>query len=411
MAIVLSEKNRLLLVRLLLVAAALIFLVLLFLISPLREIVFPAQNEQDLALEVDSGALPDEMGADDGEYADASLDESEESAAGSDGDAAGSDDSAAGEEAGGGAEAPAVNRPPVIEEFIIGPIDVMPAVRSGEAIPITFVEQPFWFTVHASDHEGEIIDFEIDASHGLINDIVRPDDNTVQFIWVSPPNSDGLIETTVNATVEVTAVDFSGGRDRAVINLAMVPESSEGGVEPVDPGAAFSVAQTYRATATSVRSGYVNSAGDVRTGTIIVGDDDSNRQYKGYLTFSLVGIAEIAVEDITGAQIVFNAVNSSGDPQTVGEFVDLKVFNYGATLDSSDFAVGGSRFMLIGTGSFTSGSTAQGSLVNQLRSIRTAGGTTLQVKIGLDATTNNNNAWDMYQFNPGNVELVIDYLD
>ena len=410
MAIEISEKNRLLLARLLLVAAALIILVLLFLISPLREIVFPAQNEQDLALDDDSGALAGESEANEDEYAGESLGESEESAAGSDGDTDGSDDEAAGEEAGGGSESPAVNRPPVIEEFIIGPIDVMPAVRSGEAIPITYVEQPFWFTVHASDHEGEIIDFEIDASHGLINDIVRPDDNTVQFIWVSPPNADGLIETTVNATVEVTAVDFSGGRDRAVINLAMVPETSEGGGDSADPAEAFSAVQTYRATATSVRSGYVNSAGDVRTGTIIVGDDDSNRQYKGYLTFSLVGVAGIAAEDITGAQIVFNAVNRSGDPQTVGEFVDLKVFNYGPTLDSSDFAVGGTRFMMIGTRSFSSGSTAQGSLVTEVRRALSAGQPMLQVKIGLDATTNNNSAWDMYQFNPGNVELVIDYL-
>jgi len=411
MAIELSEKNRLLLVRLLLVTAALILLVLLFLFSPLHDLVFPAQSEQDIAMEDDSGVIPVESESGDDEYSGESLDGSEESVADSDGEDAGSDDGAAGEEAGGGTEEPPFNRPPVIEEFIIGPIDVMEAVRSGEAIPITYVEQPFWFTVLASDPEGEVIDFEIAASHGLINDIVRPDDNAVQFIWYSPPNSESLIETTVNATVEVTAVDFSGGRDRAVINLAMIPESAEDAGDSVDPGGVFSVVQTCRASATSVRSGYINSAGDVRTGTIIVGDDDSNRQYKGYLTFSLVGIAEVAPDDITGAQIVFNVVNRSGDPQTVGEFVDLKVFDYGPTLDAGDFAVGGNRFMMIGTGSFTSGSTAQGSLVSQLRSIRAAGGTTLKIKIGLDTATNSNNAWDMFQFNPGNVELVVDYLE
>lgn len=410
MAIELSEKNRLLLVRLLLVTAALILLFLLFLISPLRDIVFKAQSEQDIVLEDDSGALPDEREAGN-DYADENLDGSEESAAGSDGDDAESDDGAAGGEAGGGAEAPTVNRPPVIEEFIIGPIDVMEAVRSGEAIPITFVEQPFWFTVSASDPEGEVIDFEIDVSHGLIHDIARFDDNTIQFIWFSPPNSEGLIETTVNATVEVTAVDFSGGRDRAVINLAMIPESSGGGGESADPGGAFSVAQTYRATAIAARSGYVNSAGDVRTGTIIVGDDNSNRQYKGYLTFSLEGIARVAVEDITGAHIKFNIINKSGNPQSVGRFVDFKAFNYGPALDSSDFAVGGTRFMMLGTESFNSGSTAQGSLVTEVRRALSAGQTNLQVKIGLDATTNNNNVWDMYQFNPGNVELVIDYTE
>jgi hypothetical protein len=403
MAIELSEKNRLLLVRLLLVTAALILLFLLFLISPLRGIVFKTQSEQDTALEDDSGALPDEReGGND--FVDGSHADSEESSVGS-------GDLSTSEEAGDGTEAPIVNRSPVIENFIIGPVDVMEAVRSGEAIPITFEEKPFWFTVSASDPEGEVIDFEIDHSHGLINDIARLDDNTIHFIWVSPPNSEGLVETTVNAKVEVTAVDFSGGRDRAVINFAMTPESSEGGEESVDPGGVFSIVQTYRASATSVRSGYINSNGDVRTGTIIVGDDDSNRQYKGFLTFSLVGIAGVAPDDITGAYIVFNVVNRSGNPETVGEFVDLKVFNYGPTLDSSDFAVGGNRIVMIGTESFTSGSTAQGSLVNQLRSIRAAGGTTLQVKIGLDATTNNNNAWDMYQFTPVNVELVVDYLE
>lgn len=396
MAIKPSEKNQLLLVKLLLVVAALISLAIIFLISPLREIVFPTQNEQDYTMEDNSGQLFDENEADD-ESAIESFDDSEESAAE--------------EEAGGEPETLTFNRPPVIENFIIGPIDVMEAVRSGEAIPIAFVEQPFWFTVIASDHEDEFIDFEIRTSHGLINDSVRLDDNTIQFIWVSPPNSEGLIETIVNATVEVTAVDFSGGRDRAVINLAMTPESSEGAEEPDDPGGAFSIAQTYRVSATADLSGDINSAGVVRTGTIIVGDDDSNRQYKGYLTFSLAGIAGIAADNITGAQIIFTHINRSGSPQAVGEFVDLKIFNYGPTLDSSDFAVGGTRFVMIAADSFTNGSTAQGSLVTEVRRAVSAGAPTLQVKMGLDAATNNNNTWDVFQFHPGNVKLVIDYLE
>lgn len=384
-----DRKNKALVI--VLAAVAFLLLVIIFLLSPLKEMIFPAQSEQDTTMEDDTGVLPDERESDDYEYSDTSLDDSESS---------------------GETEAPlVVNRPPVIEEFIIGPIDVMEAVRSGEAIPITFVEQPLYFTVLASDPEDEVIDFEIVVSHGVIHDSGRPDDNTIQFIWVSPPNSEGLIDTTVNATVEVTAVDFSGGRDRAVINLAMTPESSAGGREPADPGGAFSVAQFYRVSATADLSGYINSAGDVRTGTIIIGDDDSNRQYKGYLTFDLEGIAEIAPDDITGAEIFFNHVNKSGEPQTVGEFVDYKVFNYGPTLDGSDFAVGGNRFMMIDTNSFTSGSTAKGSLVIQLRTILSAGGTTLQVKMGLDAVTNRNNAWDMFQFNPENVELLVDYLE
>ncbi len=385
MAIKLSEKKQLLLVKLLLVVAALISLAIIFLISPLREIVFPPQNEQNYTIEDNNSQLSDENETD--------------------------EESAAEEEAGGEPETLSFNRPPVIENFIIGPIDVMDAVRSGEAIPITFVEQPLWFTVIASDHEGEFIDFEIRISHGFINNRVRLDDNTLQFIWVSPSNSEGLIETIVNATVEVTAVDFSGGRDRAVINLAMTPEGSEGDEEPAILGEGFSIVQTYRVSATADLSGDINSAGVVRTGTIIVGDDDSNRQYKGYLTFSLAGITGIAADNITGAQIVFTHINRSGSPQAVGEFVDLKVFNYGPTLDSSDFAVGGTRFGMIAADSFTNGSTAQGSLVTEVRRAVSAGAPTLQVKMGLDAATNNNNAWDIFQFHPENVKLVIDYLE
>jgi len=411
MAIKLSEKNRLLMIRLLMVIAALILLVMLFMISPLRNIVFPSQREQDIATEDDSGVLPEESEADGGYTDDTTGGGSEDGTASGIVEHTDSEGSSADREDGGVADVTVINRPPVIEVFIIGPVNVMSAVRSGEAIPITFEEKPFWFTVNASDHEGEAIDFEINFSHGLIDNMVRPDDNTVQFIWVSPPNSEGIVDTIVNATVEVTAVDFSGGRDRAVINLAMTPESSEHAGETADLSGVFSVAQTYRSPAISDHSGYVNSAGDVRTGTIIVGDDDSNRQYKGYLTFSLAGIAGIPPDNINSAQIIFNAINKSGAPQTIGEFVDFKIFNYGSTLDSGDFAVGGNRFMMIGTGFFTGGSTAEGSLVHELRSIQASGGTTLQVKIGLDATTNNNNVWDMFQFNPGNVELVIDYLE
>lgn len=51
------------------------------------------------------------------------------------------------------------------------------------------------------------------------------------------------------------------------------------------------------------------------------------------------------------------------------------------------------------------------SVVTEVRRTLLAGQTTLQVKIGLDAATNNNNAWNMYQFTPVNVELVVDYLE
>lgn len=391
MAEEISKSNRVLLRTVLLGLAILVVLLLIFWFSPLRSKFSSSLSEQKLILEDDTDLLAD-------------VEDSESS------DTESGEDPGSGDPSSGG-DASAVNRPPAIEAFIIGPVDVMDAVRSGEAIPITFVEQPFWFTIFASDPEDEAIDFEIVVSHGVIHDSARPDDNTIQFIWISPPNSEGLLDTTVYATIEVTAVDFSGARDQAVINLAMISESSESGIEPADPGSAFSVAQTYRASAIAELSGDINSSGEVRTGAIIVGDDNSNRQYKGYLTFDLEGIAGIAPDDITGAQIVFNHVNKSGDPQSVGEFVDLKVFNYGPTLDSSDFAVGGNRFMMIGTGSFSSGSTARGSLVTELRNILSADGTTLQVKIGLDGATNSNNAWDIFQFHPGNVELVVDYLE
>lgn len=416
MSFEMTEKTRQLIIRLSLVLAALIILILLFLISPLHEVIFPNLGVPDVAIEEDSGVIFDEIDEEnDSVRADEAIDGSEES----DPDIEGEDTEREGTER-EDEDDPGddsrdderhINAAPEIIFAVVN--DAEEVINFDETITITHGSAAYPILVLARDVDDDPIDFDLAVSHGSIAGITYPEPDRIFFIW----QFHGLIYEPLDVRITVTARDPAGDSDRKAIKIALVP--GLGGsevvpgepVEPVDPGGAFSVVQTYRVSAVVAQSGYVNSAGEVRTGTIIVGDDNLNRQYKGYLTFSLERMARIAADDVTGAKIVFNHVNKSGSPQTIGEFVDLKVFNYGATLDSSDFAVGGNRIVMISTGSFTSGSTARGSLMSKLRSILSAGDTTLQIKIGLDEVTNSNNAWDMFQFNPSNVELVVDYLE
>ncbi len=299
------------------------------------------------------------------------------------------------------------NNPPRIEEIFFGSDNITEMVNSGEALPMRYEEGRHDFVVTAVDPDGDEISFTVSENHGHVSEISRVAVDSVAFEWLSPANSEGMMEGALDVQIEVTAEDPSGGSDVTVIKLALMPVLD--GEGPVDFGEPVPTEMRFNVQANPDRSGFVTADGVVRTGTVIVGDNDANVQHKGYLTFVLTHFPDIASENINGAFIRFDNVNRSGHPESIGRLVDFKYFNYGPTLDRTDFAVGGSRFMVIGNDSFGSGATARGSLITEVRRAIDAGKTEIQIKIGLDQATNNNDQWDMFQFNPGLVFLVIDY--
>ncbi|HED24890.1 MAG TPA: hypothetical protein ENN91_07170 [Firmicutes bacterium] len=269
-----------------------------------------------------------------------------------------------------------------------------------EYIPCEYAEEEHEFTFLVSwGEDGGSRSVSANISHGRLGNHEVFDVNQDRFIvsWLPPASTGGSLDP-LEATVQFRISTNSGAyTEKRTIGIVL---------EPV----VFSVATIKESIpADSALSGYVTSRDYVRTGTVMVGDDNANSQIKGYLTFNLSSLSGISSERITAAEIRFSHVNKSGNPEGFSCFVDFKVFNYGTILEPADFAIGGSRFYQAGAASFGTGLTARGSLITELRRVIDAGGTRLQVKIGLDEVTDNDGAWDNFQFNPGNVFLDVEY--
>jgi hypothetical protein len=323
-----------------------------------------------------------------------------------DGEGAAGDDDDTGVEPAEGDE----NNAPEIEAVFYEEDNISDLVFRSEALPVRYVERRHNFVLVAADADGDALEFDVAASHGRIVDTTRIAVDSVAFTWLSPANPEGNLEA-LNVSVTVTARDPAGAADRQIIGVALLPVIGDGGGdEAADPGDLASE-RTVRIPADPALSGFVASDEEVRTGVVLVGDSFANKMYKGFLTFNLAEIRGVAAEDILVAMISFQHVNKSGRPESFATWLDLKEFDYGPTLDVRDFAVGGTLFYKFRAESFASGTVAQGSLITGIRQAINAGKTRFQVKMGLDAGTNSNDADDLFQFRPENVFLEITYQE
>ncbi len=294
------------------------------------------------------------------------------------------------------------NNAPEIEAIIYEDDDISDLIFRGESLPVRYAEGRHSFVVIATDRDDDAVEFDIEASYGSLVDITRVDVDSVAFNWLSPANPAGNVEA-LNASIAVTASDPAGATGSQQIKLALLPDAGEGEPVPVEA--------IYLTAALPELSGFVSSDERVRTGVIIVGDGSANEMYKGFLTFSLSPLVGVDPADIIATTIHFRHVNKSGRPESFATWVDFKDFNYGDSLDLRDFAVGGTLFYRQRAESFSSGNVIQGSLITQIRQAVGAGRNRFQVKMGLDAGTNSNNADDLFQLLPGNVELEVTIID
>ena len=87
-------------------------------------------------------------------------------------------------------------------------------------------------------------------------------------------------------------------------------------------------------------SGLVTAGGTIRHGTspILIGDTTVGTAMKGYLSFD---IRRLHGKNVTHAELHFGDLEYYNDPESVSDTLITKVFDYGDSLDSSDFAVGG----------------------------------------------------------------------
>lgn len=309
------------------------------------------------------------------------------------------------------ADAAGGNNTPEIEAVFYEDDNISELVFRGDALPIRYTEGRHSFVIIATDPDEDAIEFDIATSHSRIVEVARVAVDSVAFTWISPANPAGNLEA-LNVSITVTASDPAGATDRQVITLVLLPvlgdddDSGAGDSEESGP-----IETTLNLPALPELSGFVSSDERVRTGVILVGDGSANEMYKGYLTFSLAPLVGVDPADIIATRILFNHVNKSGRPENFATWLDFKEFNYGDTLDLRDFAFGGTLFYKQRAESFASGYTIQGSLITQIRQAVDAGRNRFQVKMGLDAGTNSNNADDLFQFRPENIILEIVFND
>jgi len=163
-------------------------------------------------------------------------------------------------------------------------------------------------------------------------------------------------------------------------------------------------------------SGMIIAARYVRLGTspILIGDTIVGNAMKGYLSFDISALHGVDVQICT---IQFKHIGNSNHPESFASNIVVKVFDYGDSLDASDFAVGGTQiasipvsdtnFIIWGTGPDPT------PLRNELQKAIDAGRDYFQLKLGLDAITNGDDiidTKDIYNCSE-DVELYITYLE
>lgn len=315
-------------------------------------------------------------------------------------------------------------RPPRITDVDINGESIIN--RLEESFHIGYEEGIYSFGVLIEDDNDDEIELEVDASHGVVNSIGEgmwagsrpPNMRKKTFSWQSPANPPGNLEP-LNVSLTVIARDPSGASDSVIVKLALWPEPELNGG---DPGEIRRVRSGVASVAASADlSGSVTSVGDIILEDVMVGDNLLNRQFKGFLNFYLSPIRDqitAAAGDgdytITDARLVLSTINKVGAPESLASLVDFKVSPYGSSLVAADFAPGGKHIFNRSTATFNtagghplvlSSSTFKTELINAIN----ARSKSMQLKLGLNSATNNNNADDFFRFHCSTVTLVVNF--
>ncbi len=155
-------------------------------------------------------------------------------------------------------------------------------------------------------------------------------------------------------------------------------------------------------------SGYIWDDGTItQIPYAFLGDSDIDTYTKGYFSFDISGLHGKNVQD---AELRFTSIQGYGFPSTFASEIVVKVFNY-IRLDASDFALGGVQLpsIPISAAHWTIGGNTlkvelQSVLDNEVRDY-------FQLKLGLNATTNNDGFADAIKINWIDALLYISYTD
>ena len=269
-------------------------------------------------------------------------------------------------------------------------------------------------SIIASDKNNDTLSFEAleDGSTELEVNVTSA--TAAEFLWtpVAP----------CPKAIKVIVSDNNGGKAEHDINMNILSaEEVAERMEEYEEGSGESAAEDSGAAmyesvvslgANPAISGYIVKDTEIKLASsssgapyIMVGDNNSNKQIKGYLSFD---IRSLHGKTVLGAWLNFSDFEIVNNPR-FADYIDVKVYNYGGSLDMADFAVGGQSIARIPTSSGSyeiSGDTLKTELQKYLDA---SSESYFPVKIGLSSASNNNGVTDVFNIYLSNVSLEIDY--
>ncbi len=285
------------------------------------------------------------------------------------------------------------NRAPRIRTVFYGEDNITDFLRT-DAFPMPYEEALHSFTIISEDEDGDVLGYNIDCTHGRIDDIEMLSDDSVLFTWHSPANMEASL-TPLNAQITVRVRDTTGDEDRMEIRIALLPVEPE--IRPAITETFFlseSISYTIRA-----------ADGAVMAGEYYIGDNGPD-DFKVFISFDISSLADVEIES---ARLEIANVGVRGNPTGFFSYIYVHVKDYGETVEERDFSGGTQLFSVdistLGTSIVNEGPNIQDRLQRSVNERKTY----YQMSFGLGGRGINNGDDVADGYTLSDIRLIVTY--
>jgi len=273
-------------------------------------------------------------------------------------------------------------------------------------------------TITLEVYEGPLYSADDDVCYWRVKAIV--DGNPNPTVSWSKDNSDGSFgnkKAQVNLdrgesyTLKATATNSEGSVEETIL-LEWGCDDPDPDPEPdPDPDPEI-VTGEKDITASTPDSGYIAQSfgATMGTGEVFVGDTNMNTITKGYLSFDIVELSDIANITLTAVSMRIPIAEVGSEPWAGADTIDIKVFYYGTELDiPEDFEIGGELVKTFDLNdSLDNLSFGNNTLKSELQDAVDSGKSRFQFKLGLN-NKSSNGIGDWYLLDPDAITLSVEY--
>ena len=246
------------------------------------------------------------------------------------------------------------------------------------------------------------VQYEVSAA------VSDPDGDSLSYQWSV---TGGTIENSSANSIKWTTPNTAGN-----YNLTVIVDDGKGGTatktETVEV-VPLEVEVTISADRGLSGSIYGNDVVDANVyadpGYIFIGDTDGNKYWKGYLTFNIGDLIDLGDINIKEVEIRIPEVRAYHKPWEAGSQMNIKVFDYGSSLDPGDFRLGGTTVKVFDTSPSLSNLTfSTPELKDELKIYVSSGKELFQLKFGLNGRSSNG-IYDFYMIYKNDAILYVKY--